>query len=905
MKKLLTLLALFSISLLFAEVCWDNGIPVYEGNNIYNTRSCRTSSDNIFMAWSEATGSGREIFLHKSNSNGELIWQTPISITQSENHEYLAQLISSHDDGCYIEIRYNAGAGIVYKVNTDGNITWQSNISSYYFTKFIVDDSGDLIALSYSSEHTNHIIKATRWDETGNIIWDEIDLYSVDPDITCTIARIDKIDNELVLVLRMDTNLQVFRFDETGTMISESELYPWYNSYSVKRVNDRYYFFTNDFEAHVLKLVITDLSGNNVSGETPLEIAEIIEWNGFNNFLAGDDHIMCFKDYDTQLEIIKIDLNGNLIDSFNLATYDNGNIFASDQERNFFILSSFVNNEYISELYYLDSDGPSEAIAMQDGEYGLYDYQSLYYLNNGLTAASMVSNEHSQKIATYRNTGTDIQINEIKNITDDLIYPYMISQPDGMAVYWFSRDNNAIMKQVYDDEGNPLYPANGEILVTGYDEFVISNNVIYCYNFEHNEEIIYLEIVAYNLSGEAIWSEPVLITDLDMFSWHITANEFQDGIIISNSLSYPDYLIQMFYLDSSGLVWDNPLEIDFGAVSTSDYIFKGDNLFYSQDDCIYYTLINSDGSYSEPTILDSNSDRLRIYGNSEKYLTVTRATSSTDREIQFFIDQQEAWNQPVIESFIGYSGFNPVFTDSGVYLTGYDYPNTINVKMFDNNANHYPIYSFDFNSASERVRHLKPEYFSDKLLFFIASELNYSDTQFSYTIYDKLGNVLLPEFAESVLVRPNMENIHDVLIEDDAAYLLLSCGFKPFEGEYERSFYIQKIDLSQYTGFGSEEVPEQKLLNFTNYPNPFNPTTTISFSLNRELTETTKIEIYNVKGQKVVTLKGIEQDSKLAKCSVAWNGTDRDKKQVSSGLYLAKLIDGDKSLATKKMMLLK
>jgi len=905
MKKFLILLALFSLSLLFSEICWDNGIPVYEGNNIYNTRTCRTSSDNIFTAWSEATGSGREIFLHKSNSNGELLWQTPVSIFLSESHEYLAQLVSSNDDGCYIEVRYDAGNGIVYKVNTAGNIAWHSNISSYYFTKFLVDDDGDLIALSYHSEYTNHIIKATKWDEAGNLIWDEIDLFSIDPDITCTLARIDLVENELVFVLRMDMNLQVYKFDEAGTMTSESDQYPWFNGYNVKRVDDKFYFFSNDFEDHQLKLWITDLSGNNLSGEEPLAITDILEWNGVSNFLVADDHIMCFKDYDSQLEIIKLDLAGNVIDTFEFAPYETASVYSYDQERNFFALFTTVNNESVREIYYLDADGPSEAINMQDGEYSLYDYQSLYYMNNGLTAASMVTNEHSQKIATYRNTGNEIQITEIKDITDDLIYPVMAEHPEGTGVYWYSRDNNAIMKQVYDEEGNTLYPANGEVLAADYEEFVISNEIIYCYNFVNNIETSFVEVIAYNINGDQIWTEPVLLADLDMYSWHIRANKFQDGIIISNPLSYPNNLIQLFYLDANGLVWDNPLEIDFGAVTTSECIFKGSNLFYSQDDCIYYTLINPDGTYLVPAILDSNSAGFRIYGNNDKYVTVTRASSASDREFQFFIDQQPAWNQPVIESYTGYSSFNPVFTDSGLYLTGYDYPNTINVKMFDNNANHYPIYSFDFNSTSERVRHLKPEYFSDKLLFFIASELNNYNTQFSYTIYDKLGNVLLPEFTETVLDRPNMENIYDVLIKDDAAYLMLSCGFKPFEGEYERNFYIQKIDLSQYTGVGNEEVPEQKLLNFTNYPNPFNPTTTISFSLNKEITENTEIEIYNVKGQKVVTLNGIEQDTKLAKCSVTWNGTDKNKNQVSSGLYLAKLKHKDKTLATKKMMLLK
>ena len=96
----------------------------------------------------------------------------------------------------------------------------------------------------------------------------------------------------------------------------------------------------------------------------------------------------------------------------------------------------------------------------------------------------------------------------------------------------------------------------------------------------------------------------------------------------------------------------------------------------------------------------------------------------------------------------------------------------------------------------------------------------------------------------------------------------------------------------------------------TNYPNPFNPSTTISFSLTTEITEDTKLVIYNLKGQKIKSLSTslchpefIEGRGEI-QYSVIWNGTDDNSINVSSGIYFIRLINGDLE-SSKKIMLLK
>lgn len=85
-----------------------------------------------------------------------------------------------------------------------------------------------------------------------------------------------------------------------------------------------------------------------------------------------------------------------------------------------------------------------------------------------------------------------------------------------------------------------------------------------------------------------------------------------------------------------------------------------------------------------------------------------------------------------------------------------------------------------------------------------------------------------------------------------------------------------------------------------NYPNPFNPVTTIHYSLDR--TEQVTLEIYDLLGHKVRTLVSGLQES--GEYQVQWNGTSEAGQPLSSGVYLYRLVSGNR-VESRKMMLLK
>jgi ligand-binding sensor domain-containing protein len=85
-----------------------------------------------------------------------------------------------------------------------------------------------------------------------------------------------------------------------------------------------------------------------------------------------------------------------------------------------------------------------------------------------------------------------------------------------------------------------------------------------------------------------------------------------------------------------------------------------------------------------------------------------------------------------------------------------------------------------------------------------------------------------------------------------------------------------------------------------NYPNPFNPETTISFTLPAE--GDVRVDVYNLKGQKVQRLLSDTLGS--GEHCIQWNGQDEEGKAVASGTYFYRIQYNNASY-TRKMVLLK
>ena len=137
--------------------------------------------------------------------------------------------------------------------------------------------------------------------------------------------------------------------------------------------------------------------------------------------------------------------------------------------------------------------------------------------------------------------------------------------------------------------------------------------------------------------------------------------------------------------------------------------------------------------------------------------------------------------------------------------------------------------------------------------------------------------------------------------QEAKGYTVMNTDTGKFETRKIRLGELTHNILRLYTDEEQEIVPEiDRTVLYSNYPNPFNPTTQIAFSIPQE--GKVNLSVYNIKGQLVKTL--INRRIISGSHNVNWNGRDNTGKLVSSGVYFYKL-KFDKKEISEKMLLLK
>jgi hypothetical protein len=155
-----------------------------------------------------------------------------------------------------------------------------------------------------------------------------------------------------------------------------------------------------------------------------------------------------------------------------------------------------------------------------------------------------------------------------------------------------------------------------------------------------------------------------------------------------------------------------------------------------------------------------------------------------------------------------------------------------------------------------------------------------------------VDDVLIAETTETEFTLPNL-----ILNQ----YYIIGISVTYNDGESN----AVSVDYNHSSADAENDVNDVTKL-IGNYPNPFNPSTKILFSLKdntEDNTVNTYINIYNTRGQRIKTFSNL-QNNKSSTQEVIWNGEDETGSKVSSGVYLYKFVSGDVS-QTKKMLLIK
>jgi hypothetical protein len=164
-------------------------------------------------------------------------------------------------------------------------------------------------------------------------------------------------------------------------------------------------------------------------------------------------------------------------------------------------------------------------------------------------------------------------------------------------------------------------------------------------------------------------------------------------------------------------------------------------------------------------------------------------------------------------------------------------------------------------------------------------------------VYDVVNNIVLFEF------NPPEETVYfDDLIDIDGdgdLELILAAG------TYSPTVTIDKTYIFS-TGVATSALehtyttPPSKYQLKQNFPNPFNPSTTIRYSLSGP--ENISIRIYDVSGQLVKEIN--KEHNQAGEYEVIWDGSNNNGEKISSGIYFYRLSVGNYNEA-KKMILIK
>jgi len=110
-----------------------------------------------------------------------------------------------------------------------------------------------------------------------------------------------------------------------------------------------------------------------------------------------------------------------------------------------------------------------------------------------------------------------------------------------------------------------------------------------------------------------------------------------------------------------------------------------------------------------------------------------------------------------------------------------------------------------------------------------------------------------------------------------------------------------QVELSQEALALKVQLPKAFALS-QNFPNPFNPSTTIAFDIPEGKEANVRLNVYNMRGQLIRTL--VDEVKSEGSYQIQWDGSDNYGRRVSSGVYFYRITTGEFS-QTRKMVILK
>lgn len=266
------------------------------------------------------------------------------------------------------------------------------------------------------------------------------------------------------------------------------------------------------------------------------------------------------------------------------------------------------------------------------------------------------------------------------------------------------------------------------------------------------------------------------------------------------------------------------------------------------------------------------------------------------------------------------AGFGYIYQDYEMYPLG----NTIYGRTVP-----FTVWEIDKNTSAERQLIIAIVEKNDSLYRMVNDQYQYIgsgniDGRWCPTTHASGGSEILHIFSSTYSDTPDTfytkRNLHTQFNEFDTYYIcwprLVSSTSTFQAGDVLRItpyFPLTENDVFTFNPLKllsverASQTPNSFAL-YNNYPNPFNPQTTIRYEM--PVAGKVVLEIYNLLGQKIRTLINEEKDA--GRYSVVWNGLTDNQNLVASGVYFYRLVVSSSNplrsnnyTLTKKMILMR
>ena len=195
-------------------------------------------------------------------------------------------------------------------------------------------------------------------------------------------------------------------------------------------------------------------------------------------------------------------------------------------------------------------------------------------------------------------------------------------------------------------------------------------------------------------------------------------------------------------------------------------------------------------------------------------------------------------------------------------------------------------------SGIDRFDHPEPPPIGDYISLYLVSPENDGHFSTDYREPDAEGYTFEIELRSNIsghkyiqIIPKNLPKSYDWLVI--ASETMVNLGKEPIRTSLNQVSYKLIVGTSDYIDENLEDyktVPKVFKL-AQNYPNPFNPSTMITYQL--PISSEVGLSIYNILGQKVITLVSDKQEAGYYK--IEWKGLNQSNQLVSSGIYFLQL----------------